>query len=607
MSFPEIITFHRGLGYQSRSALMEAGFLKIANNITFRVDGKQELRPKFDAVNSTAVNAIHSINRFRNRLFIADGTHARERSALTSGDFTDLKTDLTNAIFTYAEYKEFLNAVNGTDNLLFDEYGNLYPGSVANPISVAVGAVGAAGNPNDTYVLYTTYYITWPNGHTYETGLSSASDDVVVANEKIEWSSIPICPYSAYKGTAPTIYRKLYRGPGTGGSLANIYLVTTIENNTTTTYSDNVTDSQLASNGASIVDDYLPAPSNIKYAAVNYGRFFYITTDNPHRLYYSDTAVGADAAENEILMPLAFPTNNWDDIRVPGYGKTDPQGLITWGIYLYIPMKQTWIRKYGDDPDTWSYKKTWATMGTSSPYSLTRSSSPPGILSISTPVGGVPGISLFNGQTSQIITGPQFNYIFEEDLNLDAIDKCRGTHDGRYYHLLYPSSGKTEPDKYVAFDISRYPEVRAANWNNLKGRSLDIYDQGSKIYVGGFDGILRESGSTTETIDVDVETHDIMGGDPKIANSEKRLKELKYNLDTGGKAVDLEIYIDGELTTYPDNEQKIGISGTGDYVQYKKSFPPNFVGYVFSFKVRGEGLSTFDLYSPWQAEFDVTV
>ena len=256
----ESISWHKGLAYDSRSAIQQAGYLQVAKNILFEKDGEQALRRYFETINRTAVNAIHSYKRFRDNLLIGDSTYLRHRNATARGEFTPLGSSFANAIFTFREYKDFLVAVNGTDSVMFDEDGNLYDTEIANPTTEPVGAVGAAGNPNGVYALYVSYLLTFPNGHQYETGLSPVSDDVTVATEKISWSSIPICPYTVVSGTEPTIYRKLYRGPGTGGSLADIYLVTTIEDNTTTTYSDNVTDSQLAANGACYVDDYEPGP-----------------------------------------------------------------------------------------------------------------------------------------------------------------------------------------------------------------------------------------------------------------------------------------------------------------------------------------------------------
>ena len=61
----ENILFHKGLSWDGRSALQQPGYLKVAKNIIFEVDGSQALRPQFTALNSTALAAIHSIKRFK--------------------------------------------------------------------------------------------------------------------------------------------------------------------------------------------------------------------------------------------------------------------------------------------------------------------------------------------------------------------------------------------------------------------------------------------------------------------------------------------------------------------------------------------------------------
>ena len=601
----EQIMFHKGLAWDARSELQQPGFLQTAKNIDFRVDGEQGLRQQFTVINANALNAIHSITRFRNMLFVGDSDTLRYRNARTSGDFTSLGGgDYTDAIMMFREYKDFLVATNGTNSILFDASGNLYNTSISNPAAAPTLAdFGVAGNPDDTYVGYVTFLITWPNGHTYETGLSSASADVTVATNKIRWSAIPTCNYTALSGTAPTIHRKLYRGPGTGGTLADIYLVTTITDNTTATYTDDVSDTALAANGASYVDDYTAMPVPL-YHEFHYGRWFTINSTNTHRLYYSEPAAGATGAGNELLMPIATKSTNWDDMRVSGFGRCDPQGLIAWGTYLYIPMKQTWLRKYGNDPDTWSYKKTWAEIGISAPHSIVPCGKPTGLLGVSSPKGKVPGISLFNGQLSQIITSPKFDYLFEEDLSLDYIHKCRAAWDGRYYHLVYPSGDVTEPDKWAAFDLSRYPDIKLAYWEDLAGMSVMVDDQSTGVYIGGSDGYARRNNGT-ETIDVHIRTHDLVGGDPKVANVSKTLKELKYALDTGGENVTLEIYIDDSLVTFSDDTQSKTISGSDDTPQYIKDLPQNAEGYSYSARVSGTDLSTCKIYSPWIMEYEV--
>ena len=605
----EYVYFHKGLSYMSRSALEEPGSLQVAENIAFREEGKQELRPSFSKFTTTPYsasrNGIHSIRRFRDNLVIGDYTNLRWTNALVHEDFASLGSGFQDSTWTWSEYKDFVVGTNGTDSVMFDVNGNLYDTALSNPGEAPTAVAGAAGSPNDIYALYVTYYFEFPNGHKYETGFSP-SVDITVASQKISWTNIPVSDYTALSGTEPTIWRKLYRGPGTGGTaLSGIYWVATIEDNVTTSYTDNYTDAEVAANDASTVDDYIKPPAFL-YNEFHYGRWYGIRETFRHRLYYTMTVNGVDAEENETLMPIAYEENSWDDIRTPGFGRMDPKGLIAWGTYLYIPLAHTWMRKQGNDPDTWSFKKTWAGFGVAAPGTIAKCGNPNGLLALSNIRGKNCGLTLFNGQTSQVITSPKFDYIFEQDLNQDAIESCRGDWDGRYYHLLYPSGTNTVPNKWIALDLKRFPDIRAAHWEDLNGRCIHVDEQTNGIYIGGNDGFVRDN-TLTESINVDVQTHDLVSGDPKMANTAKTLKEMNYAINTGGNDVTLEFYIDGTVTKWPDDTTTKTISGTNDSVQTMKSFPTNWTGYKYSIRIYGSNLDTFELYSPWDLEFDLTM
>jgi len=598
----ELVYFHRGLSYDARSALQKGGFLKSCQNINFETEGTQTLRDPYSAINSTAVGSIHSIKKYGSNLIVADTTHLRKNAG--AGDFTDLYASFTNHAWTFEEYKDFLIGTNQTECILVDSSCNVYPAQVANPTTAASGAAGAAGNPSGHYMLYVSYYITWPNGQTYETGFSPVSTDVSVTSQKISWTSIPVCPYAAYYGTAPTIYRKLYRGPGTGGTLTDIYLVDTILDNTTTTYTDELSDATLEANNYETVADYLPTIIP-KYFTAHYGRLHMIDSTYKHRLYYTESVLGADATENEVLMPLAILTNNWDDMRVSGLKEVDPQGIITWGINLFIPLKQTWLRREGNDPSTWAYRKTYSKNGVGAPYTVDVSTYPGGIIGLTNPEGGDLGLTVFNGQYDKIMTTPKLDYIFKKDLNISAIANCRGKCIGRYYHLLYPAGSATVPDHHVAIDLRRYPDIRVSEWTDINGQCLDGSIDATNIYFGGTDGYARTQ-DAGGTVSFELETHDMTGGAQEITDEVKVFKELKYMLDSAGDSVTMSVYIDDVLMQYPDGSTTKAITGTSEAMQYIKNLPQDWRGYRIRIKLTGTGLTKMEIYSPWKLSFDVT-
>jgi len=389
---------------------------------------------------------------------------------------------------------------------------------------------------------------------------------VNVTNQKISWTSIPTMTYAAYQGTAPTIHRKLYRGPGTGGTLTDIYYVATISDNTTTTYTDDSSDDTLIANGASVVDDYEALPDS-HFIEFHYGRAYAIKDSSANRLVYSEAATDEDGDVVEVIMPIQTQDTNWDDIRVTGYERAEVMDLCAYGPYLYVPVKHTWLRKHGENPDSWSWKKTWAHHGVAASHTIAYCKKPAGIIFLVVPDGGECGIGHFSGQQSQLLTSPVLDYVFNTDLDHDKITYCRGFCAGHYYHFLYPSIAATgnDPDKWLAIDLRRFPDVRAFFWSFDSGYPVCgwSYNQGNTYYVGTTDGFVkRMDTASAETASVSMRTAERVGGDIKVANKEKTLKRLKYNINTGGDDVSLTLYIDGTAATWSDGTTTRTISGT---------------------------------------------
>jgi hypothetical protein len=596
----EQVFFHMGLSTDARGALQKPGFLKRAQNISLEVEGAQGLRPFFDKVNTTPLNAVHSMKSWRGLVIGGAGDTVFANSG--TGDFSVLYTSFADAIWQMKAYKDFLAASNANNFILIDESKNVYPAKVPNPSVAPSGAAGIGGNPNGTYRLYASFYIIWPNGHAYETGLSPLGTDVTVASQKIEWTGIPTSTYSAYYGAAPIIYRNLYRGPGTGGALTEIYYVGTIADNSTTTYSDNFSDATLETSYVCPVYAYEP-PIVPKYFEWFYGRLFMLDPTYTDRLYFSEPAGGNTGIANEELLPIATISSSWDDIRVPGFDDLHPQGLVGWGSYLYIPLKQTWIRKQGDDPDTWYYRKTYSNYGIGAPWTMDISSL--GVIGLTNPEFSELGVAVFNGQYSKLIASPKLDEIFKHDMNQTHVANSRGRMAGKYYFLLYPSNGSVDgqPDRILALDMRRHPDIRVAEWTDLKGQSIDSDTQANRFYIGGSDGYVRQKVSRG-TLNAIVETHDMMGGTPAATNEVKTWKEIKYAIDTAGKPVILQVYIDDVLMKWPDGTTEKAISGASEATQVIRSLPTNWQGYRIRLVIIGEGMEQMVLYSPWKLDFD---
>jgi parallel beta-helix repeat protein len=104
--------------------------------------------------------------------------------------------------------------------------------TISAPTALTATASGTAGNPNGTYTYKVTYLTI--NGET-SGGTTSAS--VSPASKQVSLTNIPT-------GPSGTIGRRIYR-TSTGGADGTQKLVTTIYDNTTTSYTDNTADSGL--------------------------------------------------------------------------------------------------------------------------------------------------------------------------------------------------------------------------------------------------------------------------------------------------------------------------------------------------------------------------
>jgi hypothetical protein len=237
-------------------------------------------------------------------------------------------------------------------------------------------------------------------------------------------------------------------------------------------------------------------------------------------------------------------------------------------------------------------------------HSVDYSTQPGGIIGVSNPEYGSPGLALFDGNATQIFSSPRLDYIFDTDMNLDQIAKCRGKVAGRYYHLLYPSGSETEPDKHLAIDLRRYPDIRVAEWTDLNGQSIDSDSQGKNFYLGGSDGYVRKK-DTSGTVSVLIDTKDLIG-DPKTGGSPvsyKTWNQLKYALNG---TVTLQVYIDDALQKWPNGTTSKTLTGIDEALQVIQSLPSDWQGYRMRLRITGTDLDELEIYSPWLLNYELT-
>ena len=230
-----------------------------------------------------------------------------------------IKTSLTGSglIFDMHQFSDKMFMCNGTDNIQVYNGTDVEDFGYAIPTSGVTATEGAAGLLEaKTYQYKVTYYDTDGESNPNAT----ATSILITASKKIELTDIP-------KGGARVTQRRIYRTAGDGSTFK---LLTTINNNTATTYSDNIPDSGLGAD-VDTDNDFTYAESN-KYTISHKGReWFAGDEDNPSTLFYSKS-----------LSPEATPALYYWDV-----GKNDGDiitGLrVNLGSLIIFKRFSTWI------------------------------------------------------------------------------------------------------------------------------------------------------------------------------------------------------------------------------------------------------------------------
>lgn len=252
----------------------------------------------------------------------------------STGAFTDIATGLTAGLhWTWITYKDMCYGFNGSDsNQFYDGTNNEIMG-VPTPGVVSV-ATGAAGVLTGDYKYKVSFEI---DGY-QEGNASSASTQVSPSSEQVDVTSIPVSTNT--RCTARFLYRT-----EAGGS--TYYRLAKINDNTTTTYTDNIADGSLDVT-ISAPSDY-GSPAAYKLSTLHKSRIFLArNATNKSRVIYSDVRSGT-------AYPDVFPVLNFFDILKDNGEEVTFIGEDNFG--QLIAMKPSAVVKINtdtDDPVGWS-------------------------------------------------------------------------------------------------------------------------------------------------------------------------------------------------------------------------------------------------------------
>jgi hypothetical protein len=557
----EPFVFDKGMNLRKSPLYLADGEVVTALGFSFESEGVLEARPaktQSVAIDFDASATINGIHRYIDSVLACSKAYCpgdqvylnyfyqRDKDGTA---FAEVGRSMGNTRPRFGDYEKFIFMVDGESRRAYID-DDEYVWGVKNPVSPPTLAAGAAGNPDGEYYCYVTYYIIFPNDKVYETAASPAGT-ITVTTDKIEWSGIPICPY---EGEGLIIKRNLYRTvSGTS------YLLTTIQDNTTTTYSDNATDAALQAASAYSTANYSTPPDNAVDIRVYLQRVFLIKEKS---IYWS-----------ESYIPFGFLTTS---SVVVTKEDEDLVSLVDWGDQIYIVSKERWYRLQGSDPDTWSIKRTFTDNGIINRHTLKKSKF--GLIGLD-----YDGIYIFDGATSQSLTETKLGKSFFTDL--DDLSVCYAEFDGEIYYLYYASSGSTL-DSCVRLDFTN----GRAELQVYTGGFVDAHEfyREKTVRYQAYDGYEYTEGGT------EVIVTSVLTGDQAFKNvgQLKNLEYLHYDIDTNSIDVTVTIYVDGTSAwTLTLN--------TSSRIRKRSEKLPQLEGYRFSLGIDCADSQSLKIYGPW--------
>ena len=551
----ETILFSKGINLKKSPLFLDQAELVSCSGLEIKYGGRIEGRTPVESNEDIGDGTINGIHRYDDSIVASSKALCPGDQAYfnylyqrdISGSYSNIDVLAGNTRPVFVDYEDFMFCVDGEfKRAMIDE--KIYEWGVANPeVSPAVAA-GAAGNPDGEYYCYVTFYITFPNDKVVETGPSTAVD-VTVSSEKIEWTGIPTCPYD---GEELIIHRRLYR---TVSGVA--YLVTTLTDNETTSYSDDETDATLQASTIMGTSGYSTPPENMTDIESYTQRIFGIK-DN--KLYWS-----------EAYSPFSFKTTS--NVTVTK-NEEELISVIAWGDQLYLVSKEKWRRLLGSDPNTWSIKQTFTDAGVINRSTLKRSKY--GLIGL-----WYDGIYLFDGTINKNLTERYLGREFFDDIDTSI---CYAEFDGQIYSFYY---GETTVDSCLKIDFMYYPELVIVNSDFVptaheyhKDSGIDYYGYDEDEYIEG----------TSETFSASLQT-----GDKAFENitKKKNLEYLYYDIDTGGNDVTVSFYVDGTVSSFTLT------LNTSTRTRKRSQILPNMEGYRFSIKIDCDDAEDLIIYEPW--------
>ena len=480
-----------GMNNQTETLDLKGQWVEKALNCRFEPKlGAIDKRSAVSYYNSTTTGseAVTGLRRFytstgTTKWVMTTGTSCYVGTDAT-GTWTSIRDDLTTGKrMSYETYKDLLICSNGYDAIF------CYDGSSDNvtwELGSCKAVLGASGGSLDASSTY-SYKITFDD----DAVVNGAVSNTVTTDgtyKRVSLTNIPLGPVG-------TTNRKIYRTEGNGSSY---YLIDTISDNTTTTYTDNAADTTTTPYPA--VTDSMPVGSILK---VHRERLF-ISGDPtyPNKIYYS----------NVYLPHYIQQTSNLDYMEISPDDGDEISGIpIQLGTMLCI--KKNTVRKLhitsptsGADPTTWYADDPVAFTGSPAPWSITQ-----------TPYGVV-----FLGWGHwYLYDGAQLSQIIKEFDTSEILPATYSDTVGFYHNGIFLAA-------YADNTIASQHHNRIMRYNFLRKKlSIDFWTSST---LTGANCFAAKTG--------DDETGDLFFGDSQLGYVVKaRDAEIAYRLRTKSECI----------------------------------------------------------------------
>ena len=438
----------QGLSTKISDQNLPPQFATRSENIRFSPIGSLKKRFSFAKYNGTTLGTdpIFFGTRFyftdtssvaSKKLVIAYGSTLKAGTD-SGGTFSDIATGMTaNLFYTAVIYKDSLYMCNGTDSCQrWTGSGNTKTMGVAIPAAGASAAQGASGNLGNGTYNYKIVFLY--DGYQESNGQDTAFSVTVSSGPKnVDISSIPT------GGTDQGVTaRRIYRTQAGG---ASYFRVTTISDNTTTTYTDSTADGSLDTTLTIPTTNF--SPPAFKYIALHNERIFGVKK-NSSDLYFSKIISG-------VSMPDVFNTTD-DVISIAPDDGDIIQAILEGPDGIFTIFKRNSVRKLfvgTAPPEEWEVSAVFDPHGVVSPYSVARS--PGGVIYHSRTGLDKRSIRVFNGQSSQDISEriqPTLS-----DITRGLIENVIGNYHDEKYRMSYAdrTTGTTENNRVLIYDFER--------------------------------------------------------------------------------------------------------------------------------------------------------